>query len=71
MYWMQSLPVFSVSTTTASMLRPSTFVMATWYLATLKQTRTQQHAVHLISPPVYRLTQCNDGPVLPREVICT
>ena len=32
MYWMQSLPVFSWSTTMASMLRPSTLVIATVYL---------------------------------------
>ena len=35
MYWIQSLPVFSVSTTMASMFLFNTFVMATAYLNTM------------------------------------
>lgn len=73
MYWMQSLPVFSWSTTMASMLRPSTLVIATVYLRgglghenmhKQKQTNKQSKVDMNHLPPVDWFTQVNQTAIL-------
>lgn len=73
MYWMQSLPVFSWSTTMASMLRPSTLVIATVYLRggfghenmqKQKQTNKQNKVDMNHLPPVDWFTQVNQTAIL-------
>ena len=78
---MQSLPVFSVSTTMASMFLPSTLVIATEYLGKLKTAQINREKENLVptwgwclatptSPPtsllaVNRLTKIQHPPVHP------
>ena len=74
MYWMQSLPVFSWSTTMASMLRPNTLVIATVYLRggrlghenmqKQKQTNKQNKVDMNHLPPVDWFTQVNQTAIL-------